>query len=171
MKKILYPLLIVVLMSITSCSKKDEYNPKELSSNDYPFAIETMQKIVTAFDEEDSEALAAMFSDRARENYDIEGQIEEALEYYNGKSINRVDKLTCCDRTSAHIKDGSYKYKTINFVLLNMETDAGEEYSIDVYYVLVDEEEPSRIGLSQIFFIDPEDNVGFELAIGAKLKD
>jgi len=171
MKKILYPLLIVVLMSFTSCSKKDAYNPKELGSNDYPFALETMQKIVTAFDEEDSEALVEMFSDRARENYDIEGQIEEALEYYNGKSISSVDKLTCCDRTSAHIKDGSYKYKTINFVLLNMETDAGEEYSIDVYYVLVDEEEPSRIGLSQIFFIDPEDNVGFELAIGANLKE
>lgn len=83
MKKVMYLLLIVVLMSFASCSKKDGYNPKELGSNDYPFAIETLQKIVTAFDEE----------------------------------------------------------------------------------------EPSRIGLSQIFFIDPEDNVGFELAIGAKLKD
>lgn len=171
MKKILYPLLIVVLMSFASCSKKDAYNPKELGSNDYPFAIETMQKIVTAFDEEDSEALVEMFSDEARESYDIEGQIEEAFEYYCGKSIESVDRLTFCENASAHIKDGSYKYKTINFVLLNMETDAGEEYSIDVYYVLVDEEEPSRIGLSQILFIDPEDNVGFELAIGAKLKD
>ena len=171
MKKEMYLLLIVVLISFTSCSKKDAYNPKELGSNDYPFALETMQKIVTAFDEEDSEALVEMFSDSARESYDIEGQIEKALEYYNGKSINSVDELTFCENASTHIKDGSYKYKAIEFELYNIETDTGNSYSLVVVYVLVDEDNPSRIGLSKIYFKDPEDNVGFELAIGAKLKD
>ena len=55
-------------------------------------------------------------------------------------------------------------------MFLNMETDIGESYSFNVFYTLVDEEKSSRIGLSKIYFIDPEDNSGYVLAIGDDLE-
>ena len=172
MKKVIrYLLLIIAFLSFSSCNSKDDYDPKDIDANDRPFAIETMQKIITALDEKDSEALAALFSEDARENYDIDEQIEKAFEYYNGKSVTSVEDVDSCGNASTHIKDGLYKNKSIRFKLYNMETDAGQSYTLDVIYVLVDEDNPSRIGLSKIYFKDPEDNVGFELAIGAKLKD
>ena len=170
MRKFLH-LLLICAFFLTSCKRSSDYDPTIIGSNDRPFAIETMQKIITALDEKDSEALAALFSEDARENYDIDEQIEKAFEYYNGKSVTSVEDVDSCGNASTHIKDGLYKNKSIRFKLYNMETDAGQSYTLDVIYVLVDEDNPSRIGLSKIYFKDPEDNVGFELAIGANLKE
>jgi len=78
MKKVIrYLFLIAAFLSFSSCNSKDDYDPKDIGANDRPFAIETMQKIITALDEKDSEALAALFSEDARENYDIDEQIEK----------------------------------------------------------------------------------------------
>jgi len=138
--------------------------------NDRPFAIETMQKIITAFDEEDSEALAEMFSEAAKDNYDIENQIEEAMEYYKGKSVETCSDVSYFFTGSSGIKDNAYYFKSIRFMLLDWETDAEESFSFDVIYVRVDEEDSSQIGLAKIYFKDPEDNNGYVLAIGDDLE-
>ena len=172
MKKVMrYLFLIAVFLSFSSCNLKDDYDPTDINSYDRPLAVETMQKIITAFDNEDSETLEELFSEVAKQNYDIEKQIEEAMEYYKGKSVNPCEDVSYFFTNSSKISDNKYYYKSIQFMLLNMETDAGESYSFNVFYTLVDENDPSQIGLSKIYFIDPEDNVGYELAIGAKLKD
>jgi len=110
--------------------------------------------------------LLELFSEAAKENYDLEKQIDEAMEYYKGKSLEPCTDVTYFLTNSEAIADNKYYYKSISFLLLNMKTDAGETYSFDVFYTRVDENNPSRVGLSKIYFKPPEDNVGYILAIG-----
>ncbi len=168
MKKIIYLLFCVAFLA--ACKSSDTYDTRDVNSNDRPFAIETMQKIITAFDDEDSETLVELFSEAAKQNYDIEKQTEEAMEYYKGKSVNPCEDVSYFFTNSSKISDNKYCYKGIQFMLLNMETDIGKSYSFNVFYTLVDEDNSSRIGLSKIYFIDPEDNVGYTYAIGADLE-
>jgi len=48
MKKIVYLLCCAIFLA--SCNTSRVYDPKNINSNDRPFAIETMQKIITALD-------------------------------------------------------------------------------------------------------------------------
>ena len=89
-----YLLLIIAFLSFSSCNSKDDYDPTDIDSYNRPFAVETMQKIITAFDNEDSETLEKLFSEVAKQNYDIEKQIEEAMEYYKGKSLNPCEDVS-----------------------------------------------------------------------------
>ncbi|MBR6626635.1 MAG: DUF5104 domain-containing protein [Lachnospiraceae bacterium] len=155
---------------LTSCKPSDFFTSEKRSANERPFAIETMKKIITALDEEDSEALFALFSEAAKENYDLESQIEEAMEYYKGKSLITCEDVNQFFTGSSGTKDGAYYYKSIRFLLYDWKTDAGETYSFDVVYVLTEEEDPAQIGLSKILFKDPATNNGYVLAIGAKLE-
>lgn len=161
---------MLCVVFLVSCKASDTYDPTDINSNDRPFAIETMQKIITAFDEEDSEALYEMFSDAAKENNDIKSQIDEAMEYYKGKSVVSCSEVSHFFTGSAGIKDNAYSFKSIRFMLFDWETDVGETYSFDIIYARVDEEDPSQIGLAKIYFMDPEDNNGYVLAIGDDLE-
>lgn len=158
---------IICITFFVSCKSSElPSDPRDINSNDRPFAVKTMQEIITAFDEEDSEALYEMFSDAAKENSDIKSQIEEAMQYYEGKSVTVCDDVSRFLIGSSGIKDNAYYFKSIRFRLYEWETDADETYSFDVIYVLVDDEDPSQIGLAKIYFKDPEDNNGYVLAIG-----
>lgn len=168
MKKIV-SLLFCVLFFV-SCKSSDMDDPADINSNDRPFAVETMQKIIMAFDDEDSEALYEMFSDAAKENNDIKSQIDEAMQYYKGNSVVSCSDVSHFFTGSAGIKDNVYSFKSIRFMLFDWETDVGETYSFDIIYVRVDEEDPSQIGLAKIYFKDPEDNNGYVLAIGDDLE-
>ncbi len=161
---------LLCILLLTSCKPSDFFTSEKRSTNERPFAIETMQQIVTALDEEDSEALLALFSEAAKENYDLESQIEEAMEYYKGKSLTTCEDVNRFFTGSAGARDGAYYYKSIRFMLFDWKTDAGETYSFDVIYVLTEDEDPSQIGLSKILFKDPVDNNGYVLAIGANLE-
>lgn len=168
MKKIVFLLFCVAFL--VACKSSNIDDPTDIDSYNRPFAVETMQKIITAFDNEDNETLKELFSEVAKQNYNIEKQIAEAMEYYKGKSVNPCEDVSYFFTNSSKISDNKYYYKSIQFMLLNMETDAGESYSFNVFYTLVDDKDPSQIGLSKIYFIDPEDNVGYIYAIGADLE-
>ena len=171
MKKVIrYLLLIIAFLSFSSCNSKDDYDPKDIDANDRPLAVETMQKIIAAFDEEDSETLYEMFSDAAKENNDIKSQIDEAMQYYKGKSEEFCSDVSYFFTGSSGVRDNSYYYKSIRFMLFDWKTDEGETYSFDVLYVCVEEEDPSQIGLAKIYFKDPVDNNGYVLAIGDDLE-
>lgn len=169
MRAILF-FVICVTFFVSCKSSEPSFDPRDVNSNDRPFAVETMRKIVMAFDEEDSEALYEMFSDAAKENNDIKSQIDKAMQYYEGKSVTVCDDVSRFLIGSSGIKDNAYYFKNIRFKLYEWETDAAETYSFDVIYVLVDDEEPSQIGLAKIYFKDPEDNNGYVFAIGDDLE-
>ena len=76
MKKIVFLLFCVAFL--VACKSSNIDDPTDIDSYNRPFAVETMQKIITAFDNEDSETLEELFSEVVKENYDIEKQIEEA---------------------------------------------------------------------------------------------
>ena len=92
MKKIIYLLFCVVCLAACKSSNIDD--PTDINSYDRPFATEIMQKIITAFDEEDSEVLMELFSEDVKQHYDIEKQIEEAMEYYKGKSMQPCEDVS-----------------------------------------------------------------------------
>ena len=162
--------MLLCAIFLATCNSPKEYEPKNINSDDRPFVIETMQKIITAFDEEDHAALLELFSDTAKENYDLEAQIEEAMRYYKGQSIEKCSDVTYFFTNSSKIKDNKYYYKSIEFMLFNMETDVGASYSFDVFYTRVDEENPSQLGIAKLYFKDPTSNNGYVLAIGDLLE-
>lgn len=88
---------IIFLLSLCSfifcsCSSSlQEYDPSDLSDDDYPFAEETMMTVLKCFDEKDTETLKSLFSESVVSAYDLDKQIEEAMNYYEGRSTSHDD--------------------------------------------------------------------------------
>jgi len=163
---ILYLLLGFVLCSCGVASSlgntSKEYNPSEISANDYPFAVKTMESVLKCFNENDKETLKKLFSESISSKNELDKQIENALVVYEGKSISHNDIRSGIYQKSS--KDGQYEYKSIRVVLENVVTDNDKTYNIEMIYVLVNEKDTAQIGISKIFLRDPNNIAGDNIA-------
>ena len=114
-----------------------------------PFAKSTMAAVLKCLDEDDCDSLKALFSEAVISEYDIDKQIDEAMEFYEGVSVSHDTVHN--EIQSSHFRVDYYSYKSIRTTMDNVVTDQGGKYDIEVIYVLVDEEDASQIGISQLF--------------------
>lgn len=160
--KKIFTLLIFSLCSFVLCScsmssiindSSSEYDPNDLFADDYPFAEETMMTVLKCFDEKDTETLKSLFSESVVSAYDLDKQIEEAMNYYEGRSTSHDDVSS--DISESNYSQDHYVYKSIRTVMDNIMTDNNKAYRIDFIYVLVDEKDETKIGLDTLFLRDP----------------
>ncbi len=149
---------ILCCITLTACNllfdlnESREYNPRDLFSRDYPFAKETALEVIRCLDSDDSEALKSLISDDVVLGCNIDERINELFDFYKGKSVS-YERISSGIRSSEYRKD-HYQYKVIDIDIDNILTDENELYNLELWYVLVDDESPSHIGLSEIVFRD-----------------
>ncbi len=160
MKKITAIILLLCFIFMTSCKMiqfdflNREYDPASISADDYPFAKKTALEVIRCLDNKDAQGLKSLLSESVLLQADIDNQIEELFELYKGQSLshNEIEQEIAASSSN----EGRYIYKSIRITVRNLiiDTDTNKKYILDLYYVLVDNENPLRVGLSEIIFKD-----------------
>ena len=163
MKKLEIMLWCVVLcMSLGGCIKpmsRGERLTKELGS-DQQISDRMMEDIAAALDVGDADALKSLFSKTALEEAtDIDQQISDLLEFYQGKKQSFEGDAS----SSTHTKYGEDIEKSFSgeYTLVTGE----KTYRVAYEYQLIDKENPDKEGLSVLEFVAEET---YQLAINSE---
>ncbi len=154
MKKIKVVLCCVILcMNLGGCIKpmgRGERLTKELGS-EQQMADRMMEDIAAALDAGDADALKSLFSKTTLEEAtDIDQQISDLLEFYQGKKQSFEGDAS----SSTHTKYGEdIEKQLIGQYLL---TTDKESYRVMYDYTVIDKDNPDAEGLSQLEVVTDE---------------
>lgn len=154
MKKIKVVLCCVILcMNLGGCIKpmgRGERLTKELGS-EQQMADQMMENIAAALDAGDADALKSLFSKTTLEEAtDIDQQISDLLEFYQGKKQSFEGDAS----SSTHTKYGEdIEKQLIGQYLL---TTDKESYRVMYDYTVIDKDNPDAEGLSQLEVVTDE---------------
>lgn len=124
------------------------------------------EDVLKCFDNDDVSGLKELFcSATVARNEDIEEQIKDAFDFYEGKSTT-YGSITAPEERS--IRNGRVVKINSNPFILDIETDEGKKYDIKIYAYTINEEHPDFVGISEIniYTRDENDNVVLEKEIG-----
>lgn len=155
-KIILFFISFISITFLSSCTTPSMISlktndPTSIDFDTDSFAQETMLEVLRCFDEEDTETLKSLFSEELSTTSNIDKQIEEAMDYYEGKSVSHDEVYK--EEGSAAFQDHHYTYRSVWFGMNEIVTDKNKTYRIEVRYIVVNDDD-SRIGLYKIFFKD-----------------
>lgn len=123
---------------------------KELGS-EQQISDQMMEDIATVLDDEDADALKALFSKAALEEVeDIDQQISDLLEFYQGKKQSFEGDAS----SSTHTKYGEDIEK--QFIGQYQLTTDKETYRIIYHFNIIDKENPDKVGLSLLEVVTDE---------------
>lgn len=123
-----------------SCSNNKYINEVKIGNEQ---AIE----ILRCFDENDKQALKSLFCEQSIETHDIDKEIEEALNFYVG---------TCSSHDNVSIADGGQREhgvivdSHIEYLINNIKTDKGSEYTIVTHSYIVYQRNPKCVGITYL---------------------
>lgn len=145
MKKIIILCFISFLFLLfDSCS-----NGKYI--NEIKFGNEQANEILRCFDENDKQALKSLFCEQSIETYDIDKEIEEAMSFYVGKCIGH-DNISIND--GGKREHGVIVDSHIEYLINNIKTDKGSEYTIVTHSYIVYQRNPKCVGITYLKVIN-----------------
>ena len=159
-KRIIIVFIITIIILALGCivydinDDVDFHTSKTREESEY--CKEILDEVIRCLDEDDVETLYSLFSEDDKSKYNLERQIEEAMEVYDGKSVS-CDEFSC-GRGSIKVYYGYYSLKTVSVKYRKVETDSGKEYYIHVVICLVNDAKPENIGVRRIHIMD-ENNI------------
>lgn len=165
MKKILVLNLIFLLVMLTGCNfnNSDETDELDLHTSERKeeseYCREILDEVIRCLDEDDSEALKEMFSEHCKSKCDLDSDIEEAFDFYQGKLVS-LEEYTY-GRASCSVEYGYFSYKSGEPEYMKVTTTENEEYKIRVDVVLVDDNDTSNIGVRCINIINKKSSEMF----------
>ncbi len=156
MKKSIKLLILVLVLPVllSGCGAKKQIN------QDYEYIEEIGNQIVRCFDEKDAEGLKAMFSLSSHKNCNLDEQIENAFEKYEGKSVSFVTTNRSIMESS--MREGKYTKKHFVPQIDDIVTDTSNEYVIGFALYQVYENWPEKEGIIVVVLRDSQEN---ELAV------
>lgn len=164
MKKIL--ILVLVLINIFNLSGCDivlpyekEYDPHYIDpKRERVFNEETLKEILECFDNKDADTLLDMFSEAAKSKSDLPALIEQAFEIYGGKSVS-YERFQDFGYTTMATDENGCIEKSIGAEMRNINTDDGNVFIIGFTKCVVDERNPSRLGITEICLQNSEHKI------------
>lgn len=105
------------------------------------------KEVLRCFDEEDSEGLKALFCEEIQNTHNLDEDIKNAMDIYQGKTISYKIIGGTGGET---VENGKIVLKDENIQIGEIKTDTGNEYVIVIYSYVINEEYPNRIGISAI---------------------
>lgn len=129
---------IIAIITMTSCKSV----PKEMGVNEYS------KEVLRCFDEEDSEGLKALFCAEIQNTHNLDKEIAEAMEFFEGKVISYDDNFN--GRSGQSVDDGEVTEKHFVPIIDDITTDSGVTYKITFYYYKVNTKDENRVGINNI---------------------
>lgn len=126
-------------------------NKKEIIKTD-------LEMILHAFTNDDKQELLELFSERSRLDNDLDSQIDEALQFFEGKTISHEELSTPVENTST--KKGKVIRSYIS-TSSSIKTDTGHEYKLTFADCIVynGSNQNDETGIMYITLRDENDNV------------
>lgn len=122
---------------------------------------ELSEVIVSCFSESNTDILKNMFCVKTQKLSDIDEQILEGFDFFEGKVISFDDKVLAYE--GSHVENGKKTFLERGWPVKKIKTDAGRTYELYIRVYFIYEQDKNREGISQIS-ITRED--GKELEIG-----
>ncbi len=151
--------MIYILSAVCCCLLLSSCTTTESSRN-------LGEEVLECFDTDDIDGLKELFcSATLARTKDIEEQIQDAFDFYEGKSIT-YGSITAPEERS--IRKGRVVKVNANPFILDIETDEGKKYDIKIYAYTINAEHPDFVGISEInvYIRDENDDLVLEKEIG-----
>jgi len=148
MKLKCFVVIISFLLILTGCGVKADSQEKQANL--------ILDELIVALENEDASAIKEMFAEDVQNSIDLDTQIEEMLEYFDGKVISYEKIGTVAGGES--YDDGVLTYSRVGNALSNKVTTGVSTYSISFSAILVDEKNKSREGMWRIWIGKNDDD-------------
>ena len=158
MKKCLKIFLILLITLCFSSCQISQYEVQGLTIKDktksacYDKSVE----ILRCFDEKDAEGLKSLFCQYSQDNPNISKEIEDAFDFYKGKSVSF--KFAYNGGVAGSWRDGKAVDEHVTPEMENITTDLGNIYRILYSEYLTYKEDEKRVGITFILLYDEEND-------------
>ena len=142
-------LAAVVLCSCVLSSCGSDFKTQSMYANDI------LKELITAIENDDNEAVEKMFSENARRSSELEDQVQEMLDYFEGEVIE-YDKIKDCSGDEAR-SGGETEYSHITNASCEKIVTDKCTYSLSFAYYLVDANK-SEEGMHRIWIGKSDDD-------------
>ena len=145
-------LILIIALALSGCAKgrinKGKYGRKQVT------------EILRCFDERDIAGLKAMFCEKVASEHDLDSEIKDAMDLYNGKSISH-DKVQFGG--GELIYHGEIVDDHIGYLIENIETDKESNYCIATHSYIIYQDDPSCIGMTYLTLFDNNTNENIKI--------
>jgi hypothetical protein len=162
MKKHLGVFILLITLFLTGCSLGTESLDFDFGTDyshhlvtDYSYNLSA--EIIRCFNEKDSEGLKSLFCTNTQNYYNMDSEILNTFNCYNGVSESYSVKYA--SRAGDAYKDGKMYDEHFRPKITNIVTDTGNIYSIEFTAYSVHDYDPGWVGIGVIVLYDSEENV------------
>ncbi len=149
MKKIVLIIIVFLIAILSGCSTNRS-------------TVDVAREVLYCFDNDDVEGLKSLFCEEILSNINnLDEQIEEAFELYEGKS-EEIGPITTASQKS--VRNGVVVKKTATPRIPIYNTDEGKEYVISIRMFTENKDNPDLIGINKINIYVRNNDGNFELA-------
>jgi hydrogenase maturation factor len=160
MKKLF--LVIVALsfvLSLSGCNDSRSVNTRKASHDQ-------AKEILRCLDEDDAEGLKSLFCEKVASSHDLDKEIAEAMDFYEGKSVSFGNIVV---RGGDSLRDGEWTDIHIGYLIEKIQTDTDKnEYKINTHSYLINKDNPTCIGITYLHIYNTE--TGDKVEIGEFVK-
>ena len=142
-------LFMILAICLSSCSIPQ--NPKTQSM----YANDILNELIVAMESDDSESIKMMFSENVRKSPELEDQIQEMLDYFEGE-VAEFDEVKDCSGDES-IRNGEIEYSHITNAQCNKIVTDKYTYMLSFAYYIVDESKSDE-GMHRIWIGKSEDD-------------
>lgn len=149
-------LIIFFIISISGCV----FNPDERTiSSIKDMAHDVNEQMLHAIEYKNAEELKSLFCQKLLNNYThLDEDISEAFQFIKGDIISFGNTVY---GEQSSMREYEWTEYRVTPRIRKVKTSEEKEYSILYYNILVYDEEPERIGISEIMITDTEDDSKF----------
>ncbi|MBD5145605.1 MAG: DUF5104 domain-containing protein [Ruminococcus sp.] len=151
-------ILLITSVIICGCTNNSIESPSQI-------ARQYADDILYCFDNNDISKLKALFCESIANSHDLDTEIQEAFEFFNGKIVSKGKSIGMSEGGVLK-ENGKISKQTVHPNLLNIVTDNGSEYSIYFCAYLVYENHDENIGITYINIFNSENE---KISIGADI--
>ena len=151
-RKFFMCLMLIITMVLTGCVKG--------YVNQGKYATDQAAEILRCFDEKDVSSLKAMFCEKVASTHDLDKEITEAMNLYNGKSVSH-DKIQVGGGDTGY--RGVIIDSHVEYLIDNIEMDNGSVYTLATHSYIIYEKDSSCIGITYLNFYDDKSQLIIEI--------
>lgn len=148
MKKLMCMTMIFTIC-LSSCSIPQKLKTQSMYANDI------LNDLIVAMESDDSESIKMMFSENVRNSPELEEQIQEMLDYFEGK-VEEFDEIKDCSGDEAR-RNGEIEYSHITNAQCDKIATDKYTYMLSFAYYIVDENKNDE-GMHRIWIGKSEDD-------------
>lgn len=145
MAKILKIIFFIIILTTISFIFTGCFEGKYINSN--KIEKEQCEAILQYLDNDDVEGLKSMFCNKVESSTELDTQIQDAMDFFEGKTISYD---TVLGAGGGSYKDGKIDWKDIHPHITEIVTDANKKYDIKFYSYIICESDKDKVGISEI---------------------